>query len=99
MSLYRSQSLQRCFNPRARKGRDHEHHSITNALSSFNPRARKGRDVLPILLSASDACFNPRARKGRDATHQILPYTIVKFQSTRPQGARPVLSFLSCPGT
>ena len=41
------------------------------------------------------AGFNSRAHKGRDVTLYRLANTILKFQFTRPQGARPSFSFAS----
>ena len=35
----------RCFNPRAREGRDRVERPVETAAASFNPRAREGRDV------------------------------------------------------
>ena len=37
-------SLARCFNPRAREGRDGGRRNRRRPLESFNPRAREGRD-------------------------------------------------------
>ena len=57
----------RCFNPRAREGRD-----LASALKccendSFNPRAREGRDSFPASPARLPISFNPRAREGRDS--------------------------------
>ena len=37
----------RCFNPRARVGRDATYVGLDVPAESFNPRARVGRDALP----------------------------------------------------
>ena len=57
----------RCFNPRARGGRDLRE-PCSRALSKcFNPRARGGRDPrLSRQKCKCQKCFNPRARGGRD---------------------------------
>ena len=34
----------RCFNPRAREGRDFSRRNVRQSLRGFNPRAREGRD-------------------------------------------------------
>ena len=54
----------------------------------FNPRARGGRDPSGLGWLARITGFNPRARGGRDVTLAITMYVILKFQSTRPRGAR-----------
>ena len=41
----------RCFNPRARVGRDTTKGTAKGFTDSFNPRARVGRDVEVILTS------------------------------------------------
>ena len=78
-----------CFNPRARKGRDHGGHPRAPDSVRFNPRARKGRDATSGIVMGAYGRFNPRARKGRDLRKVAANGGNVKFQSTRPQGARP----------
>ncbi len=56
--------------------------------SSFNPRARGGRDGSPPPRPHKRMCFNPRARGGRDKTRRDMRIQRVRFQSTRPRGAR-----------
>ena len=77
------------FNPRARMGRD-----SCGCLSSirrrcFNPRARMGRDRTASSSSRRTESFNPRARMGRDNVSALAMERQIKFQSTRPHGARP----------
>ena len=38
--------------------------------------------------------FNPRARRGRDSVLAMIHSGITGFQSTRPQGARPLKSWI-----
>ena len=55
----------------------------------FNPRARGGRDLRKNdIADMIGYRFNPRARGGRDYTLIIDRKAAVKFQSTRPRGAR-----------
>ncbi len=56
----------RCFNPRARMGRDSYRHDPIVSVGRFNPRARMGRDGSANLIQAAIYGFNPRARMGRD---------------------------------
>ncbi len=62
------------------------------SVQSFNPRARVGRDKFDDLIYPVVPSFNPRARVGRD--YPSMPKLIgrVKFQSTRPRGARQALN-------
>ena len=42
----------RCFNPRAREGRD-QHWNFGGAVAiGFNPRAREGRDAIPSDIAS-----------------------------------------------
>ena len=59
--------MMRCFNPRARTGRDHAPvRHCDRSSTGFNPRARTGRDMRRKTLRRSSTRFNPRARTGRD---------------------------------
>jgi len=58
----------RCFNPRARMGRDVSCSSGDYCGCGFNPRARMGRDFPAACRMAVLTCFNPRARMGRDVS-------------------------------
>ena len=55
----------------------------------FNPRARVGRDASGHVATSSSTCFNPRARVGRDRCTSPGACVTIRFQSTRPRGARP----------
>ena len=54
----------------------------------FNPRARMGRDIGRGNAQGRSSRFNPRARMGRDLRQLDDILADVKFQSTRPHGAR-----------
>ena len=56
----------RCFNPRAREGRDRSALQPMYRAKCFNPRAREGRDSISLPPAAGSGSFNPRAREGRD---------------------------------
>ena len=62
-------------------------------LAYFNPRALTGRDVIFLLFCQQVAYFNPRALTGRDGIKRFCPSLVSEFQSTRPHGARPFVSF------
>ena len=56
----------------------------------FNPRARVGRDSsTPNFAPPPSRSFNPRARVGRDLGAVDALHDALRFQSTRPRGARP----------
>jgi len=76
------------FNPRARVGRDQSIRHHSGARKSFNPRARVGRDKTKVASIFCRRCFNPRARVGRDLLASRRSAHGLKFQSTRPRGAR-----------
>jgi len=70
------------------RGATHTTGMIDKDCRRFNPRARTGRDgAVPLILNAA-ICFNPRARTGRDTSKRIDSIESVRFQSTRPHGAR-----------
>ena len=78
----------RCFNPRARGGRDGYHevgHDLADQFQSTRPRGAR-----PPASAWSLRCcrFNPRARGGRDLIRYSHTSATNEFQSTRPQGAR-----------
>ena len=62
--------------------------SLNRRRRSFNSRARKGRDQKTHGIFAIGDGFNSRARKGRDKDFRRGLKTEIKFQFTRPQGAR-----------
>ena len=67
--------LTRCFNPRAREGRDLAENNYIYNCKSFNPRAREGRDGSCDIRRRASLSFNPRAREGRDFVVSICFYT------------------------
>ena len=61
--------VRKCFNPRARVGRDNCGKIRHSGIACFNPRARVGRDASYYLDKLLEhASFNPRARVGRDVS-------------------------------
>ena len=62
--------------------------SLEVNLRHFNPRARVGRDDAARKGAAAQGDFNPRARVGRDVVSAPDVIYVLKFQSTRPRGAR-----------
>ena len=58
-------------------------------IVGFNPRAHAGRDRPSASACRPSAGFNPRAHAGRDAPICCPASPGVRFQSTRPRGARP----------
>ena len=61
-------------------------------ICRFNPRARVGRDLPRPSTPICGRRFNPRARVGRDKLKFQQFDLITQFQSTRPCGARRVLT-------
>ncbi len=80
------------FNPRAPAGRDPRKLSRRCSITCFNPRAPAGRDGDNHCQEDLCQSFNPRAPAGRDQVRIVVWPTREKFQSTRPCGARPVIS-------
>ena len=76
------------FNPRAHAGRDPNERTTNDKTDGFNPRAHAGRDeqcregewrTLEVSIHAPT----------RGATKSIFSLsTSIRFQSTRPRGAR-----------
>ena len=58
----------------------------------FNLRAHAGRDLSLTAQSYTPECFNPRAREGRDLREHPQTISISRFQSTRPRGARRIMT-------
>ncbi len=54
----------------------------------FNPRAHAGRDIVMRRSLLHSMSFNPRAHAGRDV-NLVQIFLQLRFQSTRPCGARP----------
>ena len=78
-----------CFNSRAREGRDRfariaEARILSVSIHAPARGATRGKlsDVLEVLS------FNSRAREGRDSREAFGCARSVKFQFTRPRGAR-----------
>ena len=65
---------------------------IVAVIASFNPRAREGRDAFPLFERWQPVRFNPRAREGRDTFTLECRQICSMFQSTRPRGARRLLT-------
>ena len=80
-------SISRCFNPRARAGRDYYFMRVLQAAESFNPRARAGRDSIPMAIAGDKPVSIHAPARGATSINyqQIVEYV---FQSTRPRGAR-----------
>ena len=57
-------------------------------ITNFNSHARVGRDQLGNKMLPTIENFNSHARVGRDNSQQIANAFGVKFQLTRPRGAR-----------
>ena len=56
----------------------------------FNPRSRKGNDLMRRRRLADMGRFNPRSRKGNDHQNRENECNRFTFQSTFPQGERPI---------
>ena len=74
------------FNPRARTGRDGAHAAVHHC-SSFNPRARTGRDLERQIAIARHIVSIHAPARGATAT-KGSGMCCMRFQSTRPHGAR-----------
>ena len=60
-------------------------------VHGFNPRSRKGNDeTASAWLDKTPVRFNPRSRKGNDELYANSSTLAPMFQSTFPQGERPV---------
>ena len=78
------------FNPRSRKGSDLYRTHLCRLMCYFNPRSRKGSDRKRVKNESSRTNFNPRSRKGSDDLRYDIATLGVLFQSTLPQGERPL---------
>ena len=56
----------------------------------FNPRSHKGSDYADYRPAGRHLHFNPRSHKGSDNHIMICAWDLNGFQSTLPQGERPV---------
>ena len=82
-------SRQRCFNPRARVGRDAPLTSAPSTQQLFQSTRPRGARLFHRLCKDDDTeSFNPRARVGRDSVTSVVSVGNFPFQSTRPRGAR-----------
>ncbi|GAK53093.1 hypothetical protein U14_04352 [Candidatus Moduliflexus flocculans] len=80
--------LLRCFNPRAREGRDQPRSLPSGRCRvSIHAPARGATNGAGVSWHV-EQCFNPRAREGRDIGNSRSKLQIRLFQSTRPRGAR-----------
>ena len=77
-----------CFNPRSHKGNDRAMTSSVPGVQSFNPRSHKGNDGDIFNDQYFDIGFNPRSHKGNDFYPPHHLPSLLKFQSTFPQGER-----------
>jgi len=77
------------FNPRARRGRDRKPSEVWLTAHGFNPRARRGRDEV-FTANQMYIKVSIHAPAGGATGGYILAHRGSLFQSTRPQGARPV---------
>ena len=78
----------RCFNPRARTGRDSPLLPIDGVALVFQSTRPHGARRSPHTERSGLCSFNPRARTGRDRGTSNRSHSPVMFQSTRPHGAR-----------
>ena len=79
----------RCFNPRARVGRDLKSRERWEAAGGVSIHAPAwGATSLARRESSRRHSFNPRARVGRDRSLMTFSNRFMQFQSTRPRGAR-----------
>ena len=79
----------RCFNPRARVGRDVIHCSfLQKECTRFNPRARVGRDPNVADIRTRLAEFQSTRPRGARLAFVVGTPPDEVFQSTRPRGAR-----------
>ncbi len=81
------------FNPRAREGRDRSAICLACGCSGFNPRAREGRDTAPRPSCQAAAVSTHAPARGATEAQRHVGHCL-KFQPTRPRGARPILEAL-----
>ena len=79
------------FNPRSHKGSDTPYCKIIIISVYFNPRSHKGSDTTcTVFARYSNFNFNPRSHKGSDEPSIMTFMRKIIFQSTLPQGERPI---------
>ena len=76
------------FNPRAREGRDIFVRVQDKVVAVSIHAPARGATGCCAACGAPFVRFNPRAREGRDAALLVQRGASLKFQSTRPRGAR-----------
>ena len=81
-------SQRRCFNPRARVGRDFFKECYFNRFPCFNPRARVGRDFTSLVVYGMTGMFQSTRPRGARLDKGHAGSIFWLFQSTRPRGAR-----------
>ena len=69
----------RCFNPRARVGRDNLDASLCHQFGKFQSTRPRGARLLLFFIPVSYTGFNPRARVGRDMSFVINSTLIISF--------------------
>ena len=80
------------FNPRSRKGSDAERWIKCVGITSISIHApARGATSRYPSIKIRAANFNPRSRKGSDRYLKCIWMIITKFQSTLPQGERPIM--------
>ena len=77
----------KCFNPRAHVGRDLALYVISEPPQCFNPRAHVGRDA-PCVYARTTIIVSIHAPTWGATMAQYAAELAMKFQSTRPRGAR-----------
>ena len=84
-----TRSRPKCFNPRAREGRDNIEDAPLAVIPGFNPRAREGRDAAIDFWERVVEAFQPARPRGARPPKTSLPKSRSgKFQPARPRGAR-----------
>ncbi len=81
------------FNPRARTGRDRVKRTPLSKPACFNPRARTGRDVALAEGARAGAVSIHAPARGATAAADNAATVEIRFQSTRPHGARRPTTF------
>ena len=76
------------------RGATRQLHCRRRHFPDFNPRSHKGSDVRQLLNNRVIVYFNPRSHKGSDTLHCTACLCCLIFQSTLPQGERPVANAL-----
>ncbi len=92
MACSQSRCWQRCFNPRAREGRDNRPKPSPRASIRFqSTRPRGARHSLRQVADGRPVRFNPRAREGRDPTSSPRPACVHRFNPRAREGRDPTM--------